>query len=156
MSIGPSRRNALQAASGLIALCSTTALAQQSSDTRAVLDGAITAFFAGWRTGDWSDFLGRCADDFTFQFPVGDQKGRHSGTAGKAAVAAWCQAHAKAPNRITDSTETLRMFDGDWAVVCDRGSGLFEGKPYTGLHAIFMKAGPAGKITEFREYFGEL
>jgi hypothetical protein len=47
------------------------------------------------------------------------------------------------------------LYQGDWIVVCDRGSGRIGGNPYTGLHAIFMKA-EQGKIVEFCEYFGEL
>jgi ketosteroid isomerase-like protein len=151
-----SRRRSLRFAACGLAIASSPDLAHGQDSRRVVLEGAITAFFNGWRTGDWADFLSRCADDFTFQFPAGPHKGRHTGPAGKAAIAEWCASHSKAPNRITDTSETLRMFDGDWVVVCDRGSGLFEGKPYTGLHAIFMKAGPGNKIIEFREYFGEI
>jgi ketosteroid isomerase-like protein len=152
----PSRRQAMQVAACSLAMSASPILADSHNSSRTVLEEAITAFFAGWRTGDWTDFTSRCSDEFTFQFPAGPQKGLHTGRAGKAAIVSWCASHSTAPNRITQTTETLRMFDGDWAVVCDRGTGLFEGKRYTGLHAIFMRSGSDRKIIEFREYFGEL
>ncbi|WP_423605252.1 nuclear transport factor 2 family protein [Sphingomonas sp. MS122] len=118
-----------------------------------LLDRAFAAFFAGWRSGDWGPFLALCADDFIFQFPAGPQAGRHVGRAGLAAMEAWCREHARAGNRIHDSSEILRLQDGEWGVVCDRGRGVIDGAPYDGLHAIFMKAS-ADRIVEFREYFG--
>ncbi|WP_119272793.1 nuclear transport factor 2 family protein [Taklimakanibacter deserti] len=151
-----SRRNALLLLSTTAALVGKPTDAWAAPDFRPALEAAIDAFFDGWRSGDWSPFLARCADDFTFQFPVGPQRGRRTGTEGKASITAWCRAHAQAGNRITESAVSLRLFDADWAVICDRGNGVIEGQPYTGLHAIFMRAGAAGQIVEMREYFGEL
>jgi len=119
----------------------------------ALLDRAFAAFFAGWRSGDWAPFLALCADDFIFQFPAGAQAGRHSGRAGRAAMEAWCSEHVRAGNRIDRSDEILRLNDGDWGVLCDRGRGTIGGQPYDGLHAIFMRA-EGSRIAEFREYFG--
>lgn len=150
-----SRRGALALSAGA-ALLAEPAAAQPQAERRAALDAAIDAFFAGWRTGDWSGFLSRCAEEMTFQFPVGAQRGRHLGQAGKAAITAWCAAHAESGNRIAETVADLRLYDGDWAVICDRGTGRIQGQPYTGLHAIFMRADARGLITEFREYFGEI
>lgn len=136
---GPlSRRGALALTTGAAFLAGPTG-ARARSDRRESLDAAIDAFFAGWRTGDWSGFLSRCADEMTFQFPVGAQRGRRGGRDGKAALTAWCRAHAQAGNRITETVADLRLYDGDWAVICDRGAGHIDGRPYTGLHAIFMR-----------------
>jgi ketosteroid isomerase-like protein len=123
--------------------------------SRDVLDRAVAAFFDGWRSGDWKAFLGLLADDFIFQFPTGSQRGRHTGAEGKRRMTEWANDHSSAGNRITESTIDLRLYAADWIVFCDRGSGKFGGQPYTGLHAIFMRA-ENGKIAEFREYFGEL
>jgi ketosteroid isomerase-like protein len=138
-----------------VALPIALAPAARANDHRPALDRAIDAFFAGWRTGNWQPYLDLCARDVTFQFPVGPQGGRHTGTDGRAALEAWCASHAAA-DRITDTVESLRMYDGEWAVVCDRGTGVVGGQSYTGLHAIFMRARSDGLIVEFREYFGEL
>ena len=150
------RRNALLLASTTAVLAGAPKAALAMSGFRPALAAAIDDFFGGWRSGDWSRFLARCADDFIFQFPVGAQRGRRTGRDGKASITAWCDAHARAGNRITESDVNLRLFDADWAVICDRGSGVIEGQPYTGLHAIFMRANRSGQIVEMREYFGEL
>lgn len=151
-----SRRDALLASvAGLLVATSGGAMGA-GEGSRSVLQGALDAFFAGWRTGDWRDFLRRCDDSIVFQFPVGAQRGRHHAPMGRAALTAWTAAHAAEGNRITDSVVDLKLFADDWLVICDRGSGTIAGAPYTGLHAIFMRAGKGGKIVEFREYFGEL
>jgi ketosteroid isomerase-like protein len=123
--------------------------------SRQVLDQAVDAFFDGWRSGNWKTFLALLADDFIFQFPAGPQRGLHTGADGKKRVTEWAANHSSAGNRITESTIDLRLYSENWLLVCDRGSGKFGGQPYTGLHAIFMRA-EGGKIAEFREYFGEL
>ena len=157
-----SRRRLLLGASvtGVTALTSGFGLAQtppSKTDTgsRHILDQAVDAFFDGWHTGNWKAFLALLADDFIFQFPAGPQRGRHTGAAGKNRITEWAENHSTAGNRITESTIDLRLYSGNWIVICDRGSGKFGGQPYTGLHAIFMRA-EGGKIAEFREYFGEL
>jgi ketosteroid isomerase-like protein len=123
--------------------------------SRRILDHAVDAFFDGWRTGNWKAFLALLADDFIFQFPAGPQRGRYTGAAGKDRITEWAENHSTAGNRITESTIDLRLYCENWIVICDRGSGEFGGRPYTGLHAIFMRI-EGGKIAEFREYFGEL
>ncbi|HEY5706394.1 MAG TPA: nuclear transport factor 2 family protein [Terrimicrobiaceae bacterium] len=157
-----SRRKLLLGAgvTGVTALTSGFGLAQTppaTTDTgsRRILDQAVDAFFDGWRTGNWKAFLALLADDFIFQFPAGPQRGRHIGAAGKSRITEWAENHSTAGNRITESTIDLRLYGENWIVICDRGSGRFQGQPYTGLHAIFMRA-EGRKIAEFREYFGEL
>jgi hypothetical protein len=157
-----SRRNALTAAAcGLVlpavaANAAMGAAADPDPATRRSLETAVDAFFAGWASGDWQAFLDRCDEQMIFQFPVGEQRGRHAPPHGKQALTAWAAAHRAQGNRITQSTVDLKLFAADWAIVCDRGSGSIGGAPYTGLHAIFMRAGSSGKLIEFREYFGEI
>lgn len=157
-----SRRNALTAAAcGLVLpAVAANAVAGTAADpdpaTRRALETAVDAFFAGWASGDWQAFLDRCDEQMIFQFPVGEQRGRHAPPHGKRTLAAWAAAHNAQGNRITESTVDLKLFAADWAIVCDRGSGSIGGAPYTGLHALFMRAGPSGKLVEFREYFGEI
>jgi ketosteroid isomerase-like protein len=129
--------------------------AVSDQETRAVLDRAVENFFAGWATGDWEPYLEMLADDFVFQFPVGPYRGRHTGAKAKRAMMAWAREHAAANNRITQSSIDLRLYDGDWVVVCDRGIGHIGGSPYDGLHAIFMKAS-GDRIVEYREYMGDI
>jgi ketosteroid isomerase-like protein len=157
-----SRRKLLLRAgvTSVAALTSGFGLAQTPSSTtdtgsRRILDQAVDAFFDGWCTGNWKAFLAMLADDFIFQFPAGPQRGCHTGAAGKNRITEWAENHSTAGNRITESTIDLRLYCENWIVICDRGSGKFGGEPYTGLHAIFMRA-ESGKIAEFREYFGEL
>lgn len=146
----------LSAGAGMLLAPGTAASATTTSAARAALQAAADAFFAGWSSGDWRPFLDRCDDDMVFQFPAGPQRGRHEPPHGKPALAAWTEAHREQGNRITRSTVDLELFADDWLVLCDRGSGTIAGAPYTGLHAIFLRANGAGKIVEFREYFGEI
>ena len=157
-----SRRNVLTAAACGLALPAVVANAAASTAAdpdpamRRALETAVAAFFAGWASGDWQAFLDRCDEQMIFQFPVGEQSGRHAPPHGKQALAAWAAAHNAQGNRITESVVDLKLFAADWVVLCDRGSGTIGGAPYTGLHALFMRAGPSGKLAEFREYFGEI
>jgi len=152
-----SRRHLLAATAGsLLVPVAGNVRGSQVDGQRRALDAAVEAFFTGWATGNWQAFLDRCDDAMTFQFPVGEQRGRHVSPHGKQALVAWAMAHRAQGNRITESHVDLKLFADDWVVVCDRGSGAIGGEPYTGLHALFMRAGPSGKLVEFREYFGEL
>lgn len=157
-----SRRKALKAAACGLVLpaaagnATTGAAANPDPATRRALEAAVDAFFAGWASGDWNAFLDCCDETLVFQFPVGEQRGRHASPDGKRALAAWAAAHREQGNRITESIVDLKLFAADWVVLCDRGSGSIGGAPYTGLHALFMRAGPTGRLIEFREYFGEL
>lgn len=157
-----SRRNALTAAACGLILPTVVANAAQETAAdpdaaaRRALEAAVNAFFAGWASGAWEAFLDRCDEEMIFQFPIGEQRGRHAPPHGKQALTAWAAAHRAQGNRITESIVDLKLFAADWAIVCDRGNGSIGGVPYTGLHALFMRVGPAGKLIEFREYFGEI
>lgn len=152
-----SRRGALTAAAcSLILPAAAGARDNPSPSARRALEAAVDAFFDGWASGDWNAFLDCCDEAMTFQFPAGEQRGRHTPPHGKQALAAWATAHREQGNRITESIVDLKLFADDWVVICDRGNGSISGAPYTGLHALFMRAGPAGKLVEFREYFGEI
>ncbi|NNG69317.1 nuclear transport factor 2 family protein [Rhizobium laguerreae] len=146
------------AASGGALFVSAAAAWGATSDpgARRMLEAAVDAFFTGWASGDWTAFLDCCDETMTFQFPVGEQPGRHGPPDGKQALTAWTAAHQAQGNRITESTVDLKLFAADWVIVCDRGSGTIGGARYTGLHAIFMQAGSTGRLVEFREYFGEI
>lgn len=150
------RRNLLLSAGAGLLLASGSGQTAGTSTVQTALQAALDAFFAGWSSGDWQPFLDRCDDAMVFQFPVGEQRGRHAAPNGKRALQAWVAEHQRNGNRITRSAIDLKLFAGDWLVICDRGSGTIGGAPYSGLHAIFMHADDAGKIVEFREYFGEL
>ncbi|MER8775393.1 nuclear transport factor 2 family protein [Mesorhizobium sp. M0977] len=150
------RRAVAAAGGGLFVSAAAAWGATSDPGARHVLEAAVDAFFAGWASGDWTAFLDCCDETMTFQFPVGEQRGRHGPPEGKPALAAWTAAHQAQGNRITKSTVDLKLFAADWVIVCDRRSGTISGAPYTGLHAIFMRAGPTGKLVEFREYFGEI
>lgn len=151
------RRNALlSAGAGMLLAPDHARAATPATAVQAALQAALDAFFAGWSSGNWQLFLDHCDDAMIFQFPVGEQRGRHGPPDGKHALAAWTAAHRKGGNRITRSTVDLKLFADDWLIVCDRGSGTIRGAPYSGLHAIFLRANDAGKIVEFREYFGEI
>ncbi|HEY0945788.1 MAG TPA: nuclear transport factor 2 family protein [Opitutaceae bacterium] len=150
-----SRRHFILAA-GASALATVPVRAGISNaDTRKTLAHAVETFFRSWHSGNWDPFLSLLTPEFTFQFPTGPQRGRHVGAEGRRRIEEWARAHTREGNRITASAPDLRLYDGDWVVVCDRGSGEFGGQRYTGLHAIFMRA-EGDRIAEFREYFGEL
>lgn len=149
------RRNLLMSA-GSGALLAPVLAGAKPSSSQGALQAALDAFFAGWSSGNWQPFLDRCDEAMTFQFPAGEHRGRHHAPDGKRALTAWATAHRENGNRITQSTIDLKLFADDWLIICDRGTGNIAGAPYTGLHAIFMRANGEGKIVEFREYFGEV
>lgn len=153
----PSRREVLSVLAGspLLAALPGLAIADKPGN-EANLKEAIRTFFEGWRSGVWTGFLSRCAASMVFQFPVGPFRGRWTGKQGKETLEKWCMDHVRAGDRITSSEVSLELFAGDWAVICDRGSGRIGGQPYSGLHAIFMRVDGGGQIVEFREYFGEV
>ena len=150
------RRAVAAVGGGLLASATGAWGATSGTAVRRALEAAVDGFFAGWASGDWTAFLDCCDETMTFQFPVGEQRGRHGPPNGKRALAAWTAAHQAQGNRITDSIVDLKLFADDWVIICDRGIGTIGGRPYTGLHALFMRAGPTGKLVEFREYFGEI
>lgn len=150
------RRNLLLSAGAGLLLTAGSGHAATAASVRSSLQEALDAFFAAWASGDWQLFLDRCDEGMIFQFPIGEQRGRHAAPGGKTALRAWTEKHREEGNRITQSKIDLKLFAEDWLIICDRGSGTIGGSPYSGLHAIFMRANVAGKIIEFREYFGEL
>lgn len=149
-------RRAVAAGTGLLVAAPAAWGATSDTSVHRALERAVDAFFAGWASGDWTAFLDCCDENMTFQFPAGEQRGRHEPPNGKRALTAWTAAHQAQGNRITESVVDLELFASDWVIVCDRGSGTIGGSPYTGLHALLMRAGPTGKLIEFREYFGDI
>lgn len=135
-------------------LSSSPVTAAEAADNRAVLDQAMTAFYAAWTTGKWDPFFAMFADDIVFEFPMGPNMGRHTGAAAKEKMWAWRHTH-EANDRISDVGENLRLHDGEWVVSCARSTGELGGKPYHGVTAVFLKA-KGGKIVEYREYLGGL
>jgi ketosteroid isomerase-like protein len=125
------------------------------ASTKATLDTAADHFYSGWANGNWEPFIAMLSDDFIFQFPAGPYAGRHVGAGAKDKLVAWAREHGTAGNRVPNVEMTLRVQAGDWIILNDKGTGMIDGKPYSNLHAIFLRA-KDGKIVEFREYFGNL
>ncbi|MER9801334.1 nuclear transport factor 2 family protein [Mesorhizobium sp. M0142] len=123
------RRAVTAAGGGLFVSAAAAWGATSDPGARHVLEAAVDAFFAGWASGDWTAFLDCCDETMTFQFPVGEQRGRHGPPDGKPALAAWTAAHQAQGNRITKSTVDLKLFAADWVIVCDRGSGTISARP---------------------------
>ncbi|MGR4842386.1 nuclear transport factor 2 family protein [Rhizobium sp. LARHSG275] len=102
-------RRAVTASGGAL-FVSTAAAWGATSDpgARRVLEAAVDAFFAGWASGDWTAFLDCCDETMTFQFPVGEQRGRHGPPEGKRAVTAWTAAHQAQDHGIDNRSQALR------------------------------------------------
>ncbi|WCP68984.1 nuclear transport factor 2 family protein [Vibrio tubiashii] len=117
---------------------------------------AEAAFFAGWATGDWSDFRSMLnQNDLVFQFPDGPFKGRSSGEEGYKNINLWIDHHIETENRIHQSERNLRFGLDDWYYFADEATGYFYGKEYVGSHMIGFRF-TDGKIVEYREYVGDL
>jgi ketosteroid isomerase-like protein len=128
--------------------------AHSDADTRAALDRAVETFRHAWATGDWKPFTSMFADEFIFEFPIGPNFGRHTGSAAREKMMNWRHMH-EVQDRITEFNENLRLYDGNWVVASFRSVGQIQGKPYRGFETILMQVND-GKIVEYREYLGGL
>lgn len=131
-------------------------LREVSSQHQKILTEAMNAFYEGWRTSEWQPFIAMISkENFTFQFPDGEFKGRRTGDEARQAIENWTKHNTENGNTITKHTITLKMHQDDWLLFCDEATGTFYGKPYASKHAILLKT-DGNKITEYREYVGDL
>jgi ketosteroid isomerase-like protein len=126
-----------------------------TSELKVHLDRAVALFDQAWKQGDWQPFIDQFADEFVFEFPAGEKAGRWHGAEAVAKRDAWRQTHEPS-DRIVDTGEDLRLYDGHWIVVCDHGKGTLGGRNYQGTETVMMKVDDEGRIVEYREFLGGL
>ncbi len=119
-----------------------------------VLNHAYQQFLNGWTTGNWQAFLDLLSDDLIFQYPAGAYKGRHLAPEGKLKMSAWANSHTEAGDRI-QITPTLKLFQDDWGIFCANSIGTYNGEPYDGNEAYFIRV-RGNQIIEYREYIGDI
>ena len=119
-----------------------------------ILENAYKEFLNGWATGDWQSFFNLLSDDLIFQYPAGVYKGRHLVPEGKPKMIAWAHSHSEAGDRI-QITPTLKVFQNDWGVFCATSIGKYNGEPYDGNEAYFLRV-QGNQIIEYREYIGDI
>lgn len=116
---------------------------------------AFDLFAQGWTTGDFSLYIELLADDMMFWFPMGAHRGKFSGAEGRSQMIAKCQDHEVAGDRLTFS-EPQYILSGESSIMFEfEAEGLYAGNPYKGHNAIAFEV-KDGKVTGFREYFGDL
>jgi ketosteroid isomerase-like protein len=125
---------------------------QQSS--REILEDAYQKFLNGWASGNWQSFLDLLSNDLIFQYPAGVYRGRHLAPKGKPAMVAWANAHKEAGDRI-QITPSLSVFQDDWGIFTANSVGTYNGEPYDGNEAYFLRV-QGGLIIEYREYIGDI
>ncbi|NJO81057.1 MAG: nuclear transport factor 2 family protein [Cyanobacteria bacterium RM1_2_2] len=122
--------------------------------SRDVLEAAYQKFLNGWATGDWQPFLDELSEDLIFQYPAGTFRGRHLAPDGKPAMVAWANGHKEAGDRI-QITPSLSIFQDDWGIFAANSTGTYNGEPYDGNEAYFLRA-QGDQIVEYREYIGDI
>lgn len=116
---------------------------------------AFDLFAQGWTTGDFDPYIALLADEMMFWFPMGVHRGKFSGVEGRQQMIAKCRDHEKAGDRLTFSEPQYSLVNESSVMFEFESEGLYAGDPYKGHNAIAFET-KDGKITGFREYFGDL
>ncbi len=111
---------------------------------------AFQEFTLGLATADWSAFLERLTDDFTFWFPIGPYQGLNVGKARAMEFFQYVSETFKPGLTVTlehvTSNETTVVFEL-------RSQGLLRGDPYKNRVAVSFDVRD-DKICSYREYLG--
>lgn len=69
-------------------------------------------------------------------------------------MVAWANGHKEADDRI-QITPSLSLFQDDWGIFTANSTGPYNGEPYDGNEAYFLRA-QGDQIVEYREYIGDI
>lgn len=122
-------------------------------ENREALDKVADAFGRAWTDGAWDDYLALYADEFVFEFPVGESAGRWTGADARVHRDLWHQRFKDV--RVATTGEDLRLFAGPWVVVCNHSESVIDGvRQKNVLTTILHRVDDQGRIVEYREFLG--
>ena len=121
-----------------------------SSETVKIAQVAFRDFAEGLASGEWSPFLARVSEDFTFWFPAGPFKGQNTGK--ERAQAFFAMVSKVFPEGLTLTIN--RVMSQENTVLFEvRSQGLMLGHPYENQAAISFDI-KGEKVCGYREYLG--
>jgi ketosteroid isomerase-like protein len=123
-----------------------------SPKTLKIAQDAFQDFAHGLASGDWTLFLERLSEDFTFWFPAGPYKGLNLGK--DRAREFFASVSKVFPEGLSLSVE--RVLSNETTVIFEvRSEGLMLGHPYQNQAAISFDI-KGDKICAYREYLGAI
>ncbi len=121
-----------------------------SSRTVEIAQAAFQDFSQGLTSGEWSPFLARLTEDFTFWFPAGPFKGQNTG---KDRAQDFLTMVSKLfPEGLSLTVERV-MSQGNTVLFEVRSQGLMLDQPYENQAAISFDI-QGEKVCGYREYLG--
>lgn len=130
------------------------ALVTMANDTghqiMAIAQTAFQDFSQGLASGEWSPFLARLTEDFTFWFPAGPFKGQNTGK--DRARDFFMMVSKIFPEGLSLTVERV-MSQGNTVLFEVRSQGTMLGHPYENQAAISFDI-QGEKVCGYREYLG--
>jgi len=123
---------------------------EANAQTLKVAEEAFQAFAQGLATGEWSPFLDKLSDDFTFWFPAGPFKGWNQGQ--EKAQDFFALVHLMFPDGLTLTVQQV-LSNATTVLFEVRSQGTMKGQPYENQAAIAFDI-QDNKISSYREYLG--
>ncbi|MGB3292666.1 MAG: nuclear transport factor 2 family protein [Phormidesmis sp.] len=121
-----------------------------SSEMIETAQAAFQEFSQGLASGEWSPFLSRLSEDFTFWFPAGPFKGINTGK--DRAQDFFMMVSKLFPEGLSLKVERV-MSDENTVLFEVRSHGLMLGQPYENQAAISFDI-RGEKVCGYREYLG--
>lgn len=125
-------------------------MSEASPETLRIAKDAFQDFSRGLASGDWSPFLDRLSEDFTFWFPAGPFKGLNTGK--EKAREFFSSVSQVFPGGLTLTVQQI-VSSATTVIFEVRSQGSMLGHPYQNLTAISFDIRD-GKICAYREYLG--
>lgn len=125
-------------------------MSEASVHTLTIAKIAFQEFSHGLSSGDWSLFLGRLSEDFTFWFPAGPFQGWNRGR--ERAGAFFALVSVMFPEGLTLTVQQVTS-NATTVVFEVRSQGILSGQPYENQAAIAFDV-KDDKIASYREYLG--
>jgi ketosteroid isomerase-like protein len=123
---------------------------EATPETLQIAKDAFQDFSCGLASGDWSPFLSRLSDDFTFWFPAGPFQGLNHGR--EKAREFFTSVAQVFPEGLTLTVQQITS-NSTTVIFEVRSQGSMFGKPYQNQAAIAFEVRD-GKICSYREYLG--
>ncbi|MBD1911617.1 MULTISPECIES: nuclear transport factor 2 family protein [unclassified Leptolyngbya] len=123
-------------------------MTEASAETLQIAQDAFQDFCQGLAQGEWSAFLNRLSEDFTFWFPAGPFQGLNVGA--DKAKAFFEMVSQVFPEGLTLTVQQITS-NATTVVFEVRSQGLMLGKPYENQAAIAFDI-KNGQVCSYREY----
>lgn len=123
-------------------------MTEASAETLQIAQEAFQDFCQGLACGEWSAFLSRLSEDFTFWFPAGPFQGQNVGV--ERAKAFFSMVSQVFPEGLTLTVQQITS-NATTVVFEVRSQGLMLGKPYENQAAIAFDI-KNEQVCSYREY----